>query len=36
MQAIWLKRISIGFLAGVLIIGLMIFGRPRPIPVDLC
>ena len=35
MQAIWLTRISIGFLAGVLIIGLIIFGRPRPIPVDL-
>ena len=35
MQAIWLKRASGGLLAGVVIIGLIIFGRPRPIPVDL-
>ena len=35
MQAIWFKRIFIGLMAGLLITGLMIFGRPRPIPVDL-
>ena len=35
MRSIWIKRVSAGLLAGLFIIGLIVFGRPRPVPVDL-
>ena len=35
MQPIWITRVSGGLLAGLLVIGLIVFGWPRPVPVDL-
>ena len=35
MQPIWIKRLSGGLAVGLVIIGLIIFGWPRAIAVDL-